>query len=95
MESQASSSALEKPHRWLIFTVLGFLGLVLGMFVPFAAGIGMLLLSAGALLWFTALLGRKDTAWSSEVNYYGELLVVFGAMAVLGSGLGMWIQILS
>lgn len=95
MESQARLSALVKPHRWLVFTVLGFLGLVLGMFVPFAAGIGMLLLSAGALLWFTALFGRKDTTRSSEVNYYGELLVVFGAMAVLGSGLGMWVQIIS
>ena len=95
MESQARLSALEKPNRWLIFTILGFLVLVLGMFIPFAAGIGMLLLSAGALLWFTALVGRKDTAWSSEVNYCEELLVVFGAMAVLGSGLGMWIQILS
>ncbi len=95
MESQVVSSALEEPHRLLIFTILGFLGLVLGMFIPFAAGIGMLLLSAGALLWITALIGRKDTTWSSKVNYYGELLVVFGAMAVLGSGLAMWIDILS
>lgn len=79
MESQAISSALETPHRWLIFTILGFLGLVLDMFIPFAAGIGMLLLSAGALLWFAALIGRKDTTWSSKVNYYGELLVVFDA----------------
>ncbi|MFQ5909722.1 MAG: hypothetical protein ACE5IJ_03260 [Thermoplasmata archaeon] len=71
MESQARLSAVGEARRWLTFTVLGFLGLVLGMFVPFAAGIGVLLLSAGALLWFTALFGRKDTAWSSEVNYYG------------------------
>lgn len=70
LESQARLSALEKPSTVKISHRCGFLGLVMGMFIPFAAGIGMLLLSAGALLWFTALLGRKDAPWSSEVNYF-------------------------
>ncbi|MFQ6127780.1 MAG: hypothetical protein ACE5QW_02610 [Thermoplasmata archaeon] len=53
------------------------------------------MLSAGVLLWLTALLARKDYQWSSEVNFYGEILVVFGAMALLGGGLDMWLRILS
>lgn len=94
MESERGLTALERPYRLIVFTVLGFSGLLLGMFVPLAAEIGMLLLSAGVMLWFAALLGRKDTAWSSTVNYYGEILVVFGAMAVLGAGISVWMQIL-
>ncbi|MFQ6060935.1 MAG: hypothetical protein ACE5KV_06555 [Thermoplasmata archaeon] len=84
-----------RPNRLIIFAVLGFLGLILGMFVPLVAEIGMLLLSVGVLLWFAALIGRKNTEWSSEVNFYGEVLVIFGAMAVLGAGLAIWIRFLS
>lgn len=93
MQSHTEPST-ERPNRLLIFTVLGFLGLILGMFVPFVAEIGMSVLSAGVLLWFMALLARKDHKWSSEVNFYGEALVIFGAMAVLGAGIGMWLRIL-
>ncbi|TET89874.1 MAG: hypothetical protein E3J35_08505 [Methanomassiliicoccales archaeon] len=78
----------------MIFIVLGFLGLILGMFLPFVAEIGMSVLSAGVLLWFVALLARKDHKWSSEVNFYGEALVIFGAMAVLGAGINVWMRIL-
>lgn len=73
----------------MVLIISGFVGIVTGLYIPFVAGIGAYLMTAGILLWFTALFGREKTQWSSTVNYYGEVLVAFGAMATIGSVLNM------
>lgn len=77
-------SSLKKSHRWLILTVLGLVGFVLGFLSQIVGGIGFQLLLAGALLWCTAWFGRKEVQWSSEVRCYGDILIVFGGMATIG-----------
>ncbi|MFQ5883851.1 MAG: hypothetical protein ACE5IO_01980 [Thermoplasmata archaeon] len=74
--------------------VVGFVGIVLGLYFPIVANVGFYMLYGGVLLWLTALLARKDSHWSSTVHFYGEILVAFGAMTVLGAGLDMWLRIL-
>lgn len=86
-------TALEKSNRRLILIVTGFMGIVLGLFFWVVASIGALSAYAGVLLWFTALLARERADWSSQVNFYGEILVAFGSMAVIGGVLQMLLTV--
>jgi hypothetical protein len=82
--------AIQKSNRRLALVFSGFIGVVMGLFkVPIFGEIAGIAMGAGILLWFTALFGRDKVEWSSTVNYYGEILVIFGAMVAIGGILNL------
>jgi hypothetical protein len=87
--SEARSLFASKLRFRLTLAALGLIGLVLGYVSQIVGGVGFNLLIAGALLWSTAFFGREDGEWSSQVRRFGDILIVFGGMASIGSVLSI------
>jgi hypothetical protein len=83
--SEARSLFASKLRFRLTLTALGLIGLVLGFVSQIIGSVGFNVLIAGALLWSTAFFGRKNAQWSSQVRHFGDILIVFGGMASIGS----------